>query len=135
MNSGEKVTVDQLANAIQDRLELYAEWTAEELEPIANDIANKASDKLKQTSPKSTGKKRSGRYAKGWRVKKQYSKRAQAWSYVVYNKTDYQLTHLLEKGHAMRQGGRAKAIPHIRPVEQEAIRDYEDRLKRRLETR
>lgn len=40
--------------------------------------------------------------------------------YSVYNKKNYQLTHLLEKGHQLRRGGRTygnvKAFEHIAPV-------------------
>jgi hypothetical protein len=47
----------------------------------------------------------------------------------VYNKTDYQLTHLLEKGHAIAGGtGRVPAYPHIGPVERKYIPQYEERI-------
>ena len=73
---------------------------------------------LNQTSPK-----RSGKYAKGWTYKA-----VSKTEVVVFNKTSYRLTHLLEKGHATMLGrgkgrytygyiGRTKAQPHIAPAE------------------
>ena len=53
-------------------------------------VAKESVQKLKNTSPRKTGS-----YAKGWAVKKQGEMDA-----IVHNRTDYQLTHLLEKPHA-----------------------------------
>ena len=62
--------------------------------------------------------KNGGSYAKGWRVTEIDGKN------VIHNKTDYQLTHLLENGHAKVNGGRVAARVHIRPAEEEAINEY-----------
>lgn len=78
--------------------------------------------KLKITSPKGA----TGSYAKGWTVSDIRGKK------VVHNKTDYQLTHLLEYGHAKVNGGRVAAHPHIRPAEEEAIKEFNDAIKKVL---
>lgn len=81
-------------------------------------VAKDAVKKLKSNSPKLTGS-----YAKGWR-QKENKFIGQPNTHIIHNKTDYQLTHLLEKGHAKAGGGRVEAIPHVRPAEQEAIEQF-----------
>lgn len=85
--------------------------------------ARDAANKLKATSPKS-----SGEYARNWAVKK---KNGYA---VVYNKAPtYRLTHLLENGHdVVRNGekvGHAPAYPHIKPVEEWVQEELPARLE------
>lgn len=81
---------------------------------------------LKATSPKSKNKRRSGQYAKSWTKKKRGK------MIIIHNK-EYQLTHLLEKGHAKRGGGRVEAKVHILPVElnlkESAERIFKSKLK------
>lgn len=66
-------------------------------------------------------------YRKGWRVKRSGKK------FIVHNKTDYQLTHLLEKGHALRRGGRkigeTREFPHIIPAAEDALEVFVDKIK------
>lgn len=61
--------------------------------PEAADICAKM---IKGNSRKATGK-----YAKGWTKKKQYS-RGLDTSYVVYNRDRYRVAHLLERSHPIR---------------------------------
>lgn len=98
----------------------------------SKDAAKTAADStaklLKSTSPKQSGK-----YARGWKVK------AQDGGYVVYNDKHYRLTHLLENGHDVivngKKVGRAKAYPHIKPAEQEGIKDFEQEVRKQIERR
>ncbi|WP_124728806.1 HK97 gp10 family phage protein [Staphylospora marina] len=110
--------ISKLSNEIIRALEAYTEEVSEELEKAKEDVAKETVRELRKTSPKLTGD-----YARGWRTKKVGS------AQVIYNATDYQLTHLLEHGHAKRGGGRVPGIPHIQPAEQKAIKEYTKRVE------
>lgn len=106
--------VQGLSNEIVKALAQYTDEVTEGIEKKKEDVAERAVKRLKEASPEGATK----RYKKGWRVSDVNGKK------IVHNKTDYQLTHLLEHGHAKVNGGRVSARPHIRPVEEEVIRDF-----------
>ena len=111
----------QLARILNE----YSEEVKEVMFEVAEEVANEGVKELKETSPKNRGK-----YHKGWGVEKETDGKGTA--FIIRNKKYYNLTHLLEKGHALKNGGRTRAFPHIAPVEQKAIKAYEDKLARRL---
>ncbi len=117
---------EMFAQAVKQYLEIYVEDIGEAVEETSNQIGKEAKEELKQTSPKKTG-----RYSKGWTVKKD-RKNKSYYTVKVWNRTDYQLTHLLEFGHATRNGGRTKAIPHIRPVEEKYKEKFERQIKEKI---
>ena len=88
-------------------------------------VAKETAQMLKNNSPKGSPHKR--RYAEGWTVSKK-----ERGDLVVHNKTNYQLTHLLENGHVIRNKkgtyGRTHGIKHIAPAEEWAA----DELPRRV---
>lgn len=106
---------------IQDILEEYSEDIQEAINESAKEVAEKGANKLKQTSPK-----KSGKYAKGWKVK--VIKGNGYVNATIHNSTNWQLTHLLEKPHAIRNAngtwGTSKPKVHIAPVEQECIEEF-----------
>lgn len=114
-----KVSLDNFADELVGILQEYTSEVEEELEKAKEENAKDGAKKLRVTSPKKTGK-----YAKGWRARKIGG----AW--VVHNATDYQLTHLLEKGHAKVGGGRVPGRPHIAPVEEDIITSFEKQLEK-----
>lgn len=113
---------NDLAKEIARQLALYANFVEEDLNEVADEVADDAVSKLKRTSPERTGD-----YAKGWNKKKKGNNRT------VHNATHPQLTHLLENGHVNRDGSRTRSYPHIKPVEEDIIKDFEVKLTRRLE--
>lgn len=111
------IKVDDITTEITNTIQEYTEDVSKAIEEESKNIADEAVQELKNTSPKKTGQ-----YAKGW------SKKKQGNGYVIYNKKKPQLTHLLEHGHVKRGGGRVSGKPHIRPVEEKAIKDLEDNV-------
>ena len=127
MMSEKKVSIEQMAEAVMDGLIEYAGLATD----VMKDCVTKAGNTVK-TEVKANAPVRTGQYKKGWAVKKQ-KETANSLELVVHNKKRYQLTHLLEKGHAKRGGGRVRAFPHIAPAEQAGIRELEEGIKRGLE--
>ena len=105
--------VKDLSTQIAAALAAYSDEITEGLEVAKKETAKSVVQNLRATSPKETGD-----YAKGWRVSQIGTKQ------VIHNKTNYQLTHLLENGHAKVNGGRVAAKVHIRPAEEKAIAEF-----------
>lgn len=116
------VKIQNIAGEIARHLRQYTSQVEEEVKQVSDEVTKDGVKELKATSPKDTG-----RYAKGWTRKKQGE------GYVIHNKV-YQLTHLLEKGHAKRSGGRVAPRVHIRPVEEKMIKDLEERIERAIKS-
>jgi hypothetical protein len=114
--------VEGISAEIMKQLQYYANNVRDKVEDAKNESATTFKKDVARDSPK----KRPS-YAKGWRIKRT-SKRL-----IVHNKTDYQLTHLLEHGHALRNGDRFEGKPHIRPNEEKVVREFLKKIERAIE--
>lgn len=124
-----KTTIDNLQNAFMDALNEYKNACDSNADEAVKITAKEAAQELRKANPPGSGKYRSWKaYNKGWTVTQTKTDKRYHRSATVHNKDHYQLTHLLEKGHALVQGGRAKAFPHIAPVAEQA----EEKLMRRM---
>lgn len=87
--------------------------TAEEAMQIVVGKAPKGRSKRKYTrNGKKTGR-RPGKYQKAIRISVAFEDRTNKRVYVCVKPNEHALAHLLENGHAMRQGGRSKEKPHF----------------------
>jgi hypothetical protein len=123
------ISVDQLAAEIARGLADYSQDVVEKVNVSSEKVGKAAVKQLKQTSPKKTGK-----YAKSWAMKTE-PEVGQPHKRIIHAKAPhYRLTHLLEHGHAKIGGGRVSGKPHIRPAEEEVIREFtaevEEAIKR-----
>lgn len=120
------VPVEGLANEIMKNLTEYSQEVTDGIKKAEDETAKECRDNLKQDSPK-----KSGFYAGSWRVTVAYERTMEKRT-VIHNK-EYRLTHLLENGHAKRNGGRTKAYPHIKKNQEKANADFERRVREVLE--
>ena len=112
--STRKIKIDELADAVAEQLEEYNKLSAEVVKTAVTKAGNSVKKDIGANAPVKTGK-----YAKSWRTKKTKETSTEL-EVTVYSPTRYMLAHLLEHGHAKRNGGRVRAIPHIAPAEETA---------------
>lgn len=117
---------ESLTETIKKYLSEYEEDIEEGVKDTTDKLTQEAVDELKDTSPKGHGGRKIP-YFKGWTKQKGKENKGR-YTVKIHNRTNYQLTHLLEFGHATRNGGRTRAIPHIRPVEEKYNKLYEKRI-------
>ena len=119
------------SRALAETLAEYGRLTASEVQSTTEAVGAEAKARVTAASPK-----RRGKYRRGWKVRNAAS--GSKVSVTVHNR-QYQLTHLLEKGHRTRlKHGRygtkatAAAQPHIGAVNEWAQQELERRIRRAL---
>ena len=127
------IGLPDLTRQVNKILQEYASDVDKTVLEVEEQVAKEAVKKLKSTSPRAAKNGGHRHYADDWGVdnasKKKYAR------FIVKNK-QYQLTHLLEKGHDVvshgKKTGHAAAQPHIKPVEEWCKTEVEKRLKEEL---
>ena len=122
------VSIEEMADVIMEDLQEYADAAAMDVKAAVRKSANTVKKQIGENAP--VGK--TGRYAKSWRVKTT-EENSQKLVQTVHSPKRYMLAHLLEKGHAKRNGGRTRAFPHIAPAEQAGIVQLESLIRRALQ--
>ena len=123
-----KISIDKLADELAKELSKYSQEVIEKVNISSDRVGKAAVKQLRQTSPKKTGK-----YAKSWTMSTE-KEIGQPHKRIIHAKAPhYRLTHLLEHGHAKRGGGRVEGRPHIRPAEEEVIREFTREVEEAIE--
>lgn len=121
------INIDDLASAITQELQNYSQDVTESVKKAVDTVAQETNEEIKKHV---TFKRHKGdKYVKAFRIKKSYEdgyKKINTW---CVGNGQYRLTHLLENGHALRQGGRAEAFPHIKYGEELAQKRMEELAK------
>lgn len=125
-----------LSKEINEILSKYGDEVYTVMESSIDEVAEGAKDKLRAVNHFKNNA--SGGYAESW-VNEKLSGKPLTVSRAVHNEKHYRLTHLLEKGHVVRNGtGRNKgkqrtdAFPHIAPVNQWANKELVQLVERKL---
>ena len=124
-----KYRYDEFTGAVKGLLERYTHDFTIDFFAETKRLAQKGARELRAESRKEFGK---GEYAKGWKV---YAHEGRLkTTCIIYNEHP-SLPHLLEYAHDVKNRkngpviGRTKPHPHIQPIEEKLIKEYEQYLR------
>ncbi|MDE5936198.1 MAG: HK97 gp10 family phage protein [Ruminococcus sp.] len=119
-------SIDDMADEIMKGLTEYSELADSAMKKAVRKTATSVKNEISANAPV-----KSGRYKKSWTTKKT-TENSHSLEMTVHSKDRYQIAHLLEHGHAKRNGGRVAAIPHIAPAEENGADMLESLIKKEL---
>lgn len=119
-------SVDDLADLVMDGLREYSELADTAMKKAVRKTATSVKKEISENAPE-----RTGRYAKSWTTKKT-KENSHSLEMTVHSKNRYQIAHLLEHGHAKRNGGRVEGKPHIAPAEENGADLLESLIRKEL---
>lgn len=129
------ISPDQLAQVISDTLEEFVGATEDAIVGSVLQVSERTVSDLQSVSPPAKAQRYGSwsEYLADWTRTKLSVNKKGVYSVAVHNKKHYQLAHLLENGHALWQGGRAKAFRHIAPIAEKAEEQLLNEIKKSIQ--
>ncbi len=122
-----RIKAADLSSQIRQILDDYEVDVTDGMKGAVKAVAKTGAKKVKANAKMFGG---TGRYAKGWTSQVEEGRLSAQGT--IYNKDVPGLPHLLEHGHAKRNGGRVAGTVHIAPVEEEIEQEFVKALEERL---
>ena len=123
-----KINLDELGGALSN---MITDYSKEVIDEINNQTELSGKELLMRTKEKAPVK--TGAYKRAISVKHKKNGLVGSVSTVYVKAPHYRLPHLLERPHALRNGGLSKAQPHFGPAAAEVQPVYISNLKRAIE--
>lgn len=122
-----KTPIDKLSASIEKILAEYQDDVVKDTGQLVKVFAKKGAQALRGNPGGFGG---TGTYSKGWTSR--YEDGRVSKQGIIYNDKEPGLPHLLEHGHALRNGGRSKGVAHIAPVEEKISEEFYKAVKNSL---
>lgn len=126
----DSINIEELASAIVKGLEEYTDEVTDNIKKAVDTVGNEVNDEIKNHI---TFKQPTGKYVKSFRVKTSYEDKFNKRNTWYVANGEHRLTHLLENGHALRDGGRSSAYQHIKYGDELAQKRMEELAKEAIE--
>jgi hypothetical protein len=113
-----KINPDELAKAVTDIMSEFVGATEDNIAGAVLRVSERTASELRSVTPPNDAPvyRSWSAYLADWDTTKLSVNKKGLYSVAVHNKRHYQLAHLLENGHALRQGGSTRAFTHIAPI-------------------
>lgn len=124
------INIEDLASEIVKSLEVYTEDVTNNIKKAVDTVGKETNEEIKNHI---TFRQPTGKYVKAFRVKTSYEDKFNKRNTWYVANGEHRLTHLLENGHALRDGGRSDAYPHIKYGDELAQKRMEELSKEAIE--